>query len=63
MLRAGRTAIDDAYRQGYLSESVADHLKADVDSRLVLGSEDGWPRVWGVETEGEEGSESSPDSG
>ncbi len=46
MLRAGRAAIEDAYRQGYLGERVADKLKADVDSRIVLGSEGGWSDLW-----------------
>jgi len=54
MLRAGRAAIDDAYRVGYLSEGVAHDLKGDVDSRLVLGAENGWSSVWSLAAEGAE---------
>lgn len=49
MLRAGRAAIDDAYRVGYLSESVAHELKGDVDSRLMLGAEEGWSSLWSLD--------------
>jgi len=49
MLEAGRAAIDEAYRKGLLSESVAHDLKEDVDSRLVLGDEDGWSTAWDLE--------------
>ena len=48
MLRAGRAAIDDAYRVGYVSESVAHDLKTDVDARLMVGAEKGWDAVWGL---------------
>jgi len=53
MLEAGRSAIDGAYRKGLLSETVADELKARVDSRMVLGSEAGWEEAW-VEAEDDE---------
>jgi CPA1 family monovalent cation:H+ antiporter len=54
MLEAGRAAIDEAYRKGLLSESVAHDLKQEVDSRLVLGDEDGWSTAWELE-EADEG--------
>ncbi|MDX1396406.1 MAG: Na+/H+ antiporter [Gemmatimonadota bacterium] len=46
ILDSGRAAIDEAYRKGLLSDSVATRLKEDVDARLVLGSEDGWASAW-----------------
>ncbi len=49
MLRAGRAAIDDAYRRGLLGERVSEELKSAVDSRLVHGSEAGWERAWDLE--------------
>jgi len=52
MLRAGRAAIDDAYRRGLLSEQVAEELKSAVDARLVDGSETGWDRAWDLEPPG-----------
>ncbi len=46
MVRAARAALDDAFRRGLLSESVADELKRELDARLVEGSEAGWEEVW-----------------
>lgn len=58
MLEAGRSAIDEAYRKGLLSERVADELKGDVDARMVLGGEAGWGEAWDLhaqdETDGDE---------
>jgi CPA1 family monovalent cation:H+ antiporter len=49
MLRAGRTAIEDAFRRGLLSENVADDLKEEMDALLIQGAEAGWDDVWGLE--------------
>ncbi len=48
ILRAGRTAIDDAFRRGMLSDTVANRLKEEVDARLVQGREVGWEQLWGL---------------
>lgn len=57
MVRAGRTAVDDAFRAGLLSEDVANRLKEEMDARLVQGGEAGWDQIWGlVEGEAQAGS-------
>jgi CPA1 family monovalent cation:H+ antiporter len=48
MVMAGRSAIEDAFRRGLLSEDVADRLKEEMDARLVQGGEVGWDSVWGI---------------
>ncbi len=61
MVRAGRTAIDDAFRRGLLSDTVANRLKEEMDARLVQGGETGWDHIWGLgggEAEGEPARES-----
>lgn len=50
MVRASRAALDDAFRRGLLSESVADELKRELDARLVEGSEAGWEKVWELDS-------------
>ncbi|MFQ5690435.1 MAG: Na+/H+ antiporter [Gemmatimonadota bacterium] len=58
LVRAERTALDQAYRRGLLSATVADRLKRELDARLVEGSERGWERVWEFDrAEGEEDGE------
>jgi hypothetical protein len=56
MVRAGRTAIDDAFRRGLLSDTVANRLKEEMDARLVQGGETGWDQIWGL-GEGESAAE------
>jgi CPA1 family monovalent cation:H+ antiporter len=48
MVLAGRSAIEDAFRRGLLSEEIADRLKEEMDARLVQGGEVGWNSVWGI---------------
>ena len=48
MVLAGRSAIEDAFRRGLLSEEISDRLKKEMDARLVQGGEVGWKSVWGI---------------
>jgi len=50
MIRASRVALDDAFRRGLLSESVATELKEELDAMIVEGSEAGWEDVWGIQS-------------
>lgn len=46
---AERNALDDALRQGLLSEEIWRELKRQVDARLIEGEESGWERLWAEE--------------